>query len=102
MGEKVAGCGQTSLQRVLRNYYTLREAAAVLRVSKVTLWRWLTSGKLHGERVCHEVFLKKVTIDAIKAKAEQATPRAGHKRVRPRPELAPASPSRKEKHERAP
>ncbi len=34
-----------------RDYYTIREAAAVLNVSAPTVWRWVTAGKLPAYRV---------------------------------------------------
>ena len=55
-----------SIEAVLRDFYTLGDAAQVLGVSRVTLWRWIRDGKLEAYRLGREVLVEKKSIDTAK------------------------------------
>lgn len=49
---------------ILDSYCTRREAAQILGVSTLTIWRWLRSGKLSAEKVGREVLIKRVDLSS--------------------------------------
>lgn len=52
-----------SVQQVRQEFYLLHEAATVLGVSSVTIWRWIKTGKLEAHRIGREVLLDKHVVD---------------------------------------
>lgn len=52
----------------LEKFYTVREAAAALKVTEYSIWKWLQSGKLRGtkisnRRVIRESELQRLVVD---------------------------------------
>ena len=46
-------------------YATKKEAAQLLGVSQVTVWHWITNGKLSAERIGREVLIKRSDLVGI-------------------------------------
>lgn len=55
------------LEQVLVDFYTLGDAAKVVGVSRVTLWRWIKSGKLEVVRVGREVLIEKRLVETMRS-----------------------------------
>jgi len=49
----------TEIDRLLKKYFTLGEAARTLKISRITLWRKIRDGELAASRVGREVLIKK-------------------------------------------
>ena len=49
-----------------REVYTLGEAAKVLAVNPVTVWRWINSGKMESYQIGREVLIEKAIVDEIR------------------------------------
>lgn len=47
-------------------FYTQGEAAGVLGVTPVTVWRWIKEGRFHTQRVGREVLIPKWEVELIK------------------------------------
>ncbi len=56
------------LARIREEYCTLAEAAGLLAVSTVTLWRWIRDGKIAAERLGREVLIARSDIEKMKRK----------------------------------
>ena len=41
------------------NYVTKAQAAAMLNVNRLTIWRWVKTGKLKAEKVGRELLIKR-------------------------------------------
>lgn len=46
-------------------FYTAQQAATVLNINRITIWRWMKSGKLTFQRVGNEVLIPKWEVDLI-------------------------------------
>jgi excisionase family DNA binding protein len=55
----------TLIEKLRAEYYTLGDAAKAAGVSRVTLWRWIKSGKLTAARMGREVLVEKRAIEAM-------------------------------------
>ena len=51
--------------QILDYFYTEKKAAELLRVNRITIWRWIKSGKLDIQRVGGVVFIPKEQIDSL-------------------------------------
>ena len=51
------------IKQVRNEYFTLGEAAKELSVSKVTIWRWINTGKIDADRIGREVLIEKSIIE---------------------------------------
>lgn len=49
-------------------FYTSEEAAKILSVTHVTIWRWAKSNKLNSQHIGGIILIPKWEIDLIKAK----------------------------------
>ena len=58
------------MEELLADLISLREAAALLSKSKVTVWRWVRSGKLPGVAISDRVFVSKAEVERIKNEQE--------------------------------
>jgi len=58
----------TTLVAELAKYHALAQAAKAVGVSRVTVWKWLKTGKLVGYRVGWEVLIEKTVVDEIRTK----------------------------------
>ena len=56
----------TVLEEVHRHFYTYGETKTLLGVSKMTLWRWMQSGKLNAFKLGQESLFEKDAIDELK------------------------------------
>ena len=56
----------TLVSQVLRDYYTYAEAAQVIGITKVTLWRWIKAGKIPIHRLGREVLIEKKVVDRLR------------------------------------
>ncbi len=56
----------TLISEVQSSFYTHKEAAAALGVTKVTLWRWLKAGRLQGHRIGREVLIEKAAVEEVR------------------------------------
>jgi len=54
----------SALEQILGDFYTLGDAAKMIGVSRVTLWRWIKSGRLKVVRVGREVLIEKRLVEA--------------------------------------
>jgi len=50
-------------------FCTESQAAGLLGVNRVTIWRWIKAGKFNIQRVGNVVFIPKWEVDLLKAKA---------------------------------
>ena len=53
--------------QILDYFYTERQAAELLRVNRITIWRWIKSGKLDIQRAGGVVFIPKEQIDSLQS-----------------------------------
>jgi excisionase family DNA binding protein len=60
---------------VARDYYTVAEAAAVLRVSRTTVWRWIDEGRLTALRVGPRMI--RIAREELSALVEPRQPQKG-------------------------
>jgi PAS domain S-box-containing protein/excisionase family DNA binding protein len=67
-----------------RDYYSIAEAAALLGVSRVTIWRWIATGRLPAARLGHR------TVRVTRADLDRAMVRIGPANGR-HPAVGPAS-----------
>ena len=58
----------TLVEQVQQDFYTYAEAAKALRVSKMTMWKWIKAGKVEVHRIGREVLIEKRLVEEIKAK----------------------------------
>ena len=54
--------------KILDYFYTEGQAAELLGVNRITIWRWIKSGKFNIQRVGSVVFIPKWEVDIIKVK----------------------------------
>ena len=54
-----------SAQSVADSYLTIGGTAAALAVNRITVRRWLQSGRLHGERVGKVTLIPKAEVEAL-------------------------------------
>jgi excisionase family DNA binding protein len=52
--------------KILEFFYTQGEAAEVLGVTPITVWRWIKEGRLDIERVGREVLIPKWEVELLK------------------------------------
>ncbi len=55
-----------NIAEILNDYYTHKQAAEALGVTKKTLWKWIRSGKLEGHRIAREVLIEKAEVNRLK------------------------------------
>lgn len=53
------------MEEQLTDLISLREAAELLGKSKVTVWRWVRSGKLRGFAVADRLFVRKSEVESM-------------------------------------
>lgn len=51
--------------QIAEHFYTLTEAANLLGVNRITIRRWVQSGKLTAQRIGSVVLIEKHQVDAI-------------------------------------
>ena len=51
--------------QILDYFYTENQAAKLLGVNRVTIWRWIKAGKLNIQRVGGVVLIPKEEIDSL-------------------------------------
>ena len=56
----------TAIRKVQRDFYRFHEAAEVLAVSDVTLWRWIRAGKVQAHRIGREVLIEKAEVEKLR------------------------------------
>ena len=54
------------VEEVRSHFYTFAEAAQVLAVSKVTLWRWAKAGRVEGHHLGREVLFEREAVEALR------------------------------------
>lgn len=59
--------------QIAEYFYTMTEAAEVLEVDRVTIRRWIQSGKLNAQRVGRVVFVEKHQVDTIRKVTNDAS-----------------------------
>ena len=47
-------------------YYTLGDAAKVLGVTRICIWKWIQKGKIRGEKVGRETIFPRWEIELLK------------------------------------
>jgi len=55
--------------QILDYFCTESQAAELLGVNRVTIWRWIKAGKFNIQRIGSVVFIPKWEVDLLKAKA---------------------------------
>ena len=50
---------------------THKEAAAILGVSIMTVWRWVRDGKLHAVRIGDYTYISRSAVEKVKAEREK-------------------------------
>jgi len=53
---------------ILDYFYTEQQVAELLNVNRVTIWRWIKSGKFNIQRVGEVVLIPKWEVDFLKVK----------------------------------
>jgi excisionase family DNA binding protein len=51
---------------ILDYFYTENQAAKLLNVNRITIWRWIKDGRFNIQRVGREVLIPKWEIDLIR------------------------------------
>lgn len=59
--------------QITEHFYTLTEAAARLDVNRVTIRRWIQTGKLTAQRVGRVMFIDKSIVETMKYDQEDKT-----------------------------
>jgi excisionase family DNA binding protein len=54
-----------TLEEVRRLFYTYTEARSLLGVSRMTMWRWMQSGKLPVSKLGQELLFEKGAVAAL-------------------------------------
>jgi excisionase family DNA binding protein len=54
--------------KIVDYFYTAQQATKVLGINRITIWRWMKSGKITFQQVGREVLIPKWEIDLIKTK----------------------------------
>jgi excisionase family DNA binding protein len=54
------------VEQIEATYYTYAQAAKELGIGKMTLWRWIKSGKLQTYRIGREVLIEKEAVRALR------------------------------------
>ena len=54
--------------QILDYFYTENKVAELLGVNRITIWRWIKSGKFNIQRVGREVLIPKWEVDLLKIK----------------------------------
>jgi excisionase family DNA binding protein len=52
--------------QILDYFYTEQQAAKILAVNRITIWRWIKDGKFTSQQVGREVLIPKWEIELIK------------------------------------
>ena len=52
--------------QILDYFYTENQAAKLLKVNRITIWRWINSGQFNIQRVGREVLIPKWEVDLTK------------------------------------
>jgi excisionase family DNA binding protein len=58
---------------IMDYFYTEQEAAKLLGVNPITIWRWVKAGKLDLQHVGREALIPKWEIEVLRAFREQET-----------------------------
>jgi excisionase family DNA binding protein len=53
--------------QILDHFYTESQAAKELGINRITIWRWIKSGRFNIQRIGKVVFIPKWEIDIIKS-----------------------------------
>jgi len=56
----------SEIDRILKDFYMLGEAAKRLGVTRVTVWRWIKAGKIKGRKLPGAVWIEKKAVEALK------------------------------------
>ena len=64
-----------NMMRLRDKYMTLTEAAAQLRVNRITVRRWIKAGKLPAEEIGGVVLIERKHIERVEAAAQEAQER---------------------------
>ncbi len=54
------------MMQIAEHFYTMTEAAELLQVDRVTIRRWIDSGKLDAQRAGRVTFVDKRQVDTLK------------------------------------
>jgi len=54
--------------KIIDYFYTEKQVAETMGVNRITIWRWLKSGKFSIQRVGREVLIPKWEVELIKEK----------------------------------
>lgn len=54
--------------KILDYFYTESQAAELLGVNRITIWRWIKNGRFNIQRVGSVVFIPKWEVESLKAK----------------------------------
>lgn len=54
------------VEQVKSEYFTKAQAARELRITQVTLWRWIKNGKIEAHRLGREVLIEKQIVERIR------------------------------------
>jgi excisionase family DNA binding protein len=55
---------------ILDYFYTAGQAAKLLNVNRITVWRWIRQGKLDTQQVGREVLIPKWEADLLRTKRQ--------------------------------
>ncbi len=64
--------------KIMDYFYTAQQAAIVLGINRITIWRWTKIGKLTFQQVGREMLIPKWQIDLIKEEQTKETNRKHH------------------------
>ena len=56
---------------IAEHFYTSGQAASVLDVARVTVWRWVKEGKFDVQKIGKEALIPKWQVDLIKKRKEE-------------------------------
>jgi excisionase family DNA binding protein len=57
--------------KIIDYFYTAQQAAKLLGVNRITIWRWMKSGKFSTQQVGREVLIPKWEIELLQENVNQ-------------------------------
>ena len=55
------------MMKISEYFYTEAQAARILDVNRITIWRWIRAGKFNAQKIGREVIIPKWEVELLKA-----------------------------------
>ena len=52
--------------KITEEFYTLQETANILGVNRLTIWRWVKTGKIAAQKAGGVVFIERSVVDGLR------------------------------------